>query len=563
MYNNSSYKSLNPKKDFRQQIKSIFKICKIQQGQIATFPSPINIKHLSTDEIGICHECNKKRPYKNWCNPCYSSHFRKSFRKWTSGNKLLDKFIRKSQLSSISRMNCLEWIPRYHLTDVELLCNNDSGSVYSAIWIDGFIIDWNKSEKFWNRCNYGVKVILKTFMNHNDDEFVDFLREPKAHLNCCIQNAHISSFYGFTQDPITNEYLMVLEYSSNGTLRNFIQENPDLLDWKYRSIILENIALGLRTIHSANLIHGNLHTGNILQDHSRSIISDFKFSMKHNDKNDNSFPSSNTSSREVYGVIPFMAPEVLGGQHPTLSSDIYSFGIIMWELSSFNPPFHDKAHDVKLIMELFNGCRPDVVKGTPDAYVSLMKRCWHSDPTKRPTAEELVYLVKELSTYTCFKKINLSEKESLKINLTNSLKNTHPLATYSSKLLPTLYTDHNQDDNEDDNDQLSEYDESVESAPALKSEKGQIIWCFTDGTSYVGILSNHTSLVERQEDVCTLGYFKCPGKDVYCPIDQTCVVNVGTIYCYPPVYETGLICADYDVVVGLCKDDDIEDYTSM
>lgn len=465
---NKSYKSLNPEKDFRQQIKSIFKACKVQQGQIATFPSPINIKnikHLSTDDIGICHECNKKRPYKNWCNPCYSPHFKKSFGKWTSGNKSLDKFIRKSQLSSISRMNCLEWIPRYHLTDVELLYNNDYGSVYSANWIDGFIINWNKGEKCWNRCNYGVKVILKTFMN--DDDFADFLHEPKAHLNCCIPNAHISSLYGFTQDPVTNQYLMVLEYSSDGTLRNFIQESPDLLDWKDRCTMLENIASGLKTIHSANLIHGNLHTGNILQHYSRSNISDFKFSMKYNAKKKNSFSSTNTSLREVYGVIPFMAPEVLSGQQPTLSSDIYSFGIIMWELSSFNPPFHDKAHDIKLIMEICNGCRPDIVKETPNAYVSLMKRCWHSDPAKRPTAEELVYLIKELSTYTCFKKINLSEKESLKINLMNSLKNTHPLAIYSSKLLPTLFTDHDQDDNEDDDDQLSEYDDSVESSPLI------------------------------------------------------------------------------------------------
>ncbi|CAB4405134.1 unnamed protein product [Rhizophagus irregularis] len=260
---NKSYKSLNPEKDFRQQIKSIFKACKVQQGQIATFPSPINIKnikHLSTDDIGICHECNKKRPYKNWCEKC------------------------------------------------------------------------------WNRCNYGVKVILKTFMN--DDDFADFLHEPKAHLNCCIPNAHISSLYGFTQDPVTNQYLMVLEYSSD-------------------------------------------------------------------------------------------------------------------------------AHDIKLIMEICNGCRPDIVKETPNAYVSLMKRCWHSDPAKRPTAEELVYLIKELSTYTCFKKINLSEKESLKINLMNSLKNTHPLAIYSSKLLPTLFTDHDQYDNEDDDDQLSEYDDSVESSPLI------------------------------------------------------------------------------------------------
>jgi len=238
---------------------------------------------------------------------------------------------------------------------------------------------------------------------------------------------------------------MVLEYASNGTLRNFIQENIGSLDWKYKSIILEDIASGLRTIHSANLIHGNLHTGNILQEISRSKLGDFKFTTKCNAFS-NSPTTVNTSLSEVYGVMPFMAPEILRGQRPTLSSDIYSFGIIMWELSSFKLPFYDKAHDAKLIMELCGGCRPDIVKGTPDAYVSLMKRCWHPDPLKRPTAEELVYITEELSSIS-YKNINLSEKESLKNNSMNSQKNIHPLAIYSSRLLPTLYS-HNQDDNE-------------------------------------------------------------------------------------------------------------------
>src|SRR2546423_11811937 len=103
---------------------------------------------------------------------------------------------------------------------------------------------------------------------------------------------------------------MVLGYAPNGTLRNFIQENPGLFDWKYRSIILDGIASGLRTVHSANLIHGNLHTGNILQEHLRSNISDFKSSMKCKSKK-NSTLTTSASSREVYGVMPFIAPDAL------------------------------------------------------------------------------------------------------------------------------------------------------------------------------------------------------------------------------------------------------------
>ena len=142
-------------------------------GQITKIPSAISDeKQWFANELEICSECKKKQLHKNWCNKCYSSHFKKSFGKWTSGNKILDKFIRKSQLSSVSRMNCLEWIPKHQLTDIKLLYANNRGSVYSAVWLDGFIVNWNKAEKCWNRinrCNYGIKVILKTFMKDDDD----------------------------------------------------------------------------------------------------------------------------------------------------------------------------------------------------------------------------------------------------------------------------------------------------------------------------------------------------------------------------------------------------------
>ncbi|CAI2185979.1 1790_t:CDS:1 [Funneliformis geosporum] len=244
---------------------------------------------------------------------------------------------------------------------------------------------------------------------------------------------------------------MVLEYAPNGTLRDYIQKNIGTLDWKRKSLILQGIASGLRTIHSANLIHGNIHTGNILQENLRSNIGDFKFATKYHAKKkpSSSLPTAaNASLSEVYGVMPFIAPEILRGQQTTLSSDIYSFGMIMWELSSLNLPFYDKPHDAQLIMELCGGSRPEIVIETPDAYVSLMKRCWHSDPSKRPTAEELVYITDELSSSMSYKKIGLPEKVLLENSMMESLKNIHPSAVYSSRLLLTLYAIHNQDDNE-------------------------------------------------------------------------------------------------------------------
>jgi serine/threonine protein kinase len=106
-------------------------------------------------------------------------------------------------------------------------------------------------------------------------------------------------------------------------------------------------------------------------------------------------------SNEIYGVLPYMAPEVLRGNLYTKASDVYSFGIIMWEMTSGIPAFNNLAHDFDLSLNICQGLRPDIVK-VPDyahkrkieddievEYVELMKRCWDSDPDKRPPTKEI------------------------------------------------------------------------------------------------------------------------------------------------------------------------------
>ena len=84
-----------------------------------------------------------------------------------------------------------------------------------------------------------------------------------------------------------------------------------------------------------------------------------------------------------------MAPEVLRGKPYTPASDIYSFAMIMWELTSLVPPFDDRAHDFHLSLSICKGERPEIIEGTPQCYIDLMKKCWDLDPLKRPSASEL------------------------------------------------------------------------------------------------------------------------------------------------------------------------------
>ena len=90
---------------------------------------------------------------------------------------------------------------------------------------------------------------------------------------------------------------------------------------------------------------------------------------------------------EFYHI--YIAPEVLNEEPYTLSSDIYSFGVVMAELSSGNPPFYKRKHEASLALEICNGFRPEFGKGTPEIYKKLAYRCMNANPIQRPTANEL------------------------------------------------------------------------------------------------------------------------------------------------------------------------------
>ena len=92
-----------------------------------------------------------------------------------------------------------------------------------------------------------------------------------------------------------------------------------------------------------------------------------------------------------------MAPEVLRGKPYTKAADIYSFGIIMWEMTSGVPAFHNIPHDLNLSLNICKGIRPEIIEGTMPEYVDLMKRCWDNAPEKRPTANELEQIFFEWS----------------------------------------------------------------------------------------------------------------------------------------------------------------------
>ncbi|GBB96975.1 hypothetical protein RclHR1_02890002 [Rhizophagus clarus] len=224
-----------------------------------------------------------------------------------------------------------------------------------------------------------------------------------------------------------------MEYANKGNLRKNLVELTS--SWKQRLSMLYKIIESLEKIHERDLVYYNLHDGNILcigkygkygiyiSDYLGSYQSTKSFSNKDN----------------IYGVIPFIAPEVLRGESYTPSSDIYSFSMIMWEFTSGIPPFNNKAHDHKLALSICRGERPEIIENTPQCYVDLMKKCWDKNPLKRPSALEVLNIIKKWifrsnSDEINELKSNIMEFINAPIGHNNLITESHPQAYYTSRL---------------------------------------------------------------------------------------------------------------------------------
>ena len=117
-------------------------------------------------------------------------------------------------------------------------------------------------------------------------------------------------------------------------------------------------------------------------------------------------PANDTpSNNEIYGVIPYIAPEIFKGAAFSKESDIYSFGMIMWELTT-------GENNAGLIYKIIDKKRPEITNDTPRCFADLMKKCWDSDPLKSPSISEI-----EKKVYYWCININKYHKQEKRVKL--------------------------------------------------------------------------------------------------------------------------------------------------
>ncbi|RGB31537.1 kinase-like domain-containing protein [Rhizophagus diaphanus] len=384
---------------------------------------------------GICGECNEPGTGETWCQPCNAKRFEDNFKNWTSGNKVIDEFIQQSQLNAVYYKKYLEWIPFEKFQDITYIAEGGFGKVYSAEWSDGHIKYWDIENQKWHRSKHKHRRYALKSLYNSSDISLGFINEIKSHLQ--IHLLDVVQCYGITQDPNTKEYMMVLYYCDNGNLRDYLNKSEKYIDYGTKFEKLQRIASGLLDIHISRKVHKDFHSGNILFTNF-PYISDLGMCQPVN--------KQTVKEEGIYGVLPYIAPEVLRGHRYTKAADIYSFGIIMNEFLSEEIPYNDIPHDGFLAIKICKGQRPKISKDIPKLLADLIMKCWDAEIESRPTAKELYQKLTKWnkSKYHRNTEIGSQVRECDKIgkkkfeSRSNKDKSkniqTHPQAIYTSRL---------------------------------------------------------------------------------------------------------------------------------
>ncbi|RHZ75971.1 hypothetical protein Glove_208g207 [Diversispora epigaea] len=227
------------------------------------------------------------------------------------------------------------------------------------------------------------KVALKSITDENYELFFKELTNILAVNN----NDNIIKFFGISIEPLTNKYLLVLQYANDGDLRIYLRKNFEKLNWEKKINMAKDIALGLYFIHESNIVHRDLHSKNILVNEGRLLIADLGLSQ----------PLDSNSNSVNGGMFAYTDPGYLRDTKYKRDkcSDIYSLGVLFWELSSGKPPFKD-FHGLDILEKIRLGDRETPINGTPLDYIKIYESAWSDDPNQRPDVERILNILENI-----------------------------------------------------------------------------------------------------------------------------------------------------------------------
>ncbi|XP_068432712.1 mitogen-activated protein kinase kinase kinase 7 isoform X1 [Clinocottus analis] len=234
----------------------------------------------------------------------------------------------------------------------------------------------------------GNDVAIKTIESESERKaFIVELRQLSR-----VNHPNIVKLYGSCNNPVC----LVMEYAEGGSLYNVLHGAEPLpyytashaMSWCFQC------SQGVAYLHGMKpkaLIHRDLKPPNLLLVAGGTVLKICDFGTA---------CDIQTHMTNNKGSAAWMAPEVFEGNNYSEKCDVFSWGIILWEVITRRKPFDEIGGPAFRIMwAVHNGTRPPLIKNLPKPLESLMTRCWSKDPSQRPSMEEIVKIMTHLMNY--------------------------------------------------------------------------------------------------------------------------------------------------------------------
>jgi serine/threonine protein kinase len=240
-------------------------------------------------------------------------------------------------------------------------------------------------------------VAIKVMKNHmQGDSLKEFNREVGAMMR--LRHPNLVLFMGACMEQ---QLVIVSEFCAGETLFRLLHERKDvLLTFKQQLKMLQDIAQGMNYLHSLSppIIHRDLKSLNLLL--SEPVIGPTDpILLKITDFGVSKTLSEPELMTGQMGTCHWMAPEVLSSQPYSLPADVYSYGIVMWEIMTRQTPYKGKNPAQILYGVVNQQERPSqalIPPTIPSTLRGLMTKCWHQDPSNRPTFDQILTILDSL-----------------------------------------------------------------------------------------------------------------------------------------------------------------------
>ncbi|KAG8368040.1 hypothetical protein BUALT_Bualt15G0004100 [Buddleja alternifolia] len=202
-----------------------------------------------------------------------------------------------------------------------------------------------------------------------------------------VRHKNVVQFIGACTRP--PHLCIVTEYMSGGSVYDYLHKQKGTFKLPALLKVAVDISKGMNYLHQNNIIHRDLKAANLLLDENEVVkVADFGVARV---KSQTGVMTAET------GTYRWMAPEVIEHKPYDHKADVFSFGVVLWELLTGKIPYEYLTPLQAAVGVVQNGLRPTIPKNTHKKLAELLERCWQQDPTLRPDFSDVTETLKKIS----------------------------------------------------------------------------------------------------------------------------------------------------------------------